>query len=144
MKFVELIASNNLSEAKESILSRLSELVSKKLEEAKRYVAEDLLEEIELDEASSNIIKMGRITKVRRRIRRNAKGRITVQKNVRKSGIKGYRISGNTVKRIPATVRLHKARLLKRSWKTTRKAKLRRTLLKRKMSMRRRSSLGLR
>ena len=144
MKFIDLIASNNLNEAKESILSRLSEIVSKRLEEAKRYVAEDLLEEIELDEANSNIIKMGRITKIRRRIRRNAKGRITVQKNVRKSGIKGYRISGNTVKRIPATVRLHKARLLKRSWKTTRKAKLRRTLLKRKMSMRRRSSLGLR
>ena len=147
MKFVELIASNNLSEAKESILSRLSELVSKKLEEAKRYVAEDLFEEVEvLDEArkNNNIIKMGRITKIRRRIRRNAKGRIVVQKNIKKSGIKGYRISGNTVKRIPATVRLKKARLLKRSWKTTRKAKLRRTLLKRKMSMRRRSSLGLR
>ena len=144
MKFIDLIASNNLNEAKESILSRLSEIVSKRLEEAKRYVAEDLLEEIELDEANSNIIKMGRVTKIRRRIRRNAKGRITVQKNVRKSGIKGYRISGNTVKRIPATVRLKKARLLKRSWKTTRKAKLRRTLLKRKMSMRRRSSLGLR
>jgi len=145
MKFVELIASNNLSEAKESILSRLSELVSKKLEEAKRYVAEDLFEEVEvLDEAGNNIIKMGRITKIRRRIRRNAKGRIVVQKNIKKSGIKGYRISGNTVKRIPATVRLKKARLLKRSWKTTRKAKLRRTLLKRKMSMRRRSSLGLR
>ena len=141
MKFVELIASNNLSEAKESILSRLSELVSKKLEEAKRYVAEDLFEEVEvLDEAGNNIIKMGRITKIRRRIRRNSKGRIVVQKNIKKSGIKGYRISGNTVKRIPATVRLKKARLLKRSWKTTRKAKLRRTLLKRKMSMRRRSS----
>jgi hypothetical protein len=105
-----------------------------------------MLEEIEqLDEAgNANIIKMGRINKIRRRIRRNAKGKIVVQKNVRKSGIKGYRISGNTVKRIPATVRLKKARLLKRSWKTTRKAKLRQTLLKRKLSMRRRSSLGLR
>jgi hypothetical protein len=59
------------------------------------------------------------------------------------SGIKGYRISGNTVNRIPATVRLRKARLLKRSWKTTRKAKLRRTLFKRKMSMQRRKSMGL-
>ena len=126
-------------------MSRLSELVSKKLEEAKRYVAEDLFEEVEvLDEAGNNIIKMGRIKKIRRRIRRNAKGRIVVQRNRKKSGIKGYRISGNTVKRIPATVRLRKARLLKRSWKTTRKAKLRRTLLKRKMSMRRRSSMGLR
>ena len=147
MNFIDLIASNKLNEAKENILTRLSEIVSKRLEEAKRYVAEDMLEEVEeLDEAkrNTNIIKMGRITKIRRRIRRNAKGRITVQKNVRKSGIKGYRISGNTVKRISATTRLKKARLLKRSWKTTRRAKLRRTLLKRRMSMNRRKSMGLR
>ena len=146
MRFVDLILSNKLDEAKNVLRSRLDEIVSKRLQEAKRYVAEDMLEEVEeLDEAgNANIIKMGRINKIRRRVRRNAKGRIVVQKNVRKSGIKGYRISGNTVKRIPATVRLKKARLLKRSWKTTRKAKLRRTLLKRKMSMRRRSSLGLR
>ena len=145
MRFVDLILANKLDEAKDVLRSRLSEIVSKRLQEAKRYVAEDMLEEVEeLDEAgNANIIKMGRINKIRRRVRRNAKGRIVVQKNVRKSGIKGYRISGNTVKRIPATVRLKKARLLKRSWKTTRKAKLRRTLLKRKMSMRRRSSLGL-
>jgi hypothetical protein len=135
-----------LDEAKDILRSRLSEIVSKRLQEAKRYVAEDMLEEVELDEAkrNTNIIKMGRINKIRRRVRRNAKGKIVVQKNVRKSGIKGYRISGNTVRRIPATARLKKARLLKRSWKTTRRAKLRRTLLKRKMSMRRRSSLGLR
>jgi len=146
VRFVDLILSNKLDEAKDILRSRLDEIVSKRLQEAKRYVAEDMLEEVEeLDEAgNANIIKMGRINKIRRRVRRNAKGRIVVQKNVRKSGIKGYRISGNTVKRIPATVRLKKARLLKRSWKTTRKAKLRRTLLKRKMSMRRRSSLGLR
>ena len=146
VRFVDLILSNKLDEAKDILRSRLSEIVSKRLQEAKRYVAEDMLEEVEeLDEAgNANIIKMGRINKIRRRVRRNAKGRIVVQKNVRKSGIKGYRISGNTVRRIPATARLKKARLLKRSWKTTRRAKLRRTLLKRKMSMRRRSSLGLR
>jgi hypothetical protein len=146
VRFVDLILSNKLDEAKNILRSRLDEIVFKRLQEAKRYVAADMLEEVEeLDEAgNANIIKMGRINKIRRRVRRNAKGRIVVQKNVRKSGIKGYRISGNTVKRIPATVRLKKARLLKRSWKTTRKAKLRRTLLKRKMSMRRRSSLGLR
>ena len=146
VRFVDLILSNKLDEAKNILRSRLDEIVFKRLQEAKRYVAADMLEEVEeLDEAgNANIIKMGRINKIRRRVRRNAKGRIVVQKNVRKSGVKGYRISGNTVKRIPATVRLKKARLLKRSWKTTRKAKLRRTLLKRKMSMRRRSSLGLR
>ena len=146
MKFVDLILQNKLDEAKQELFDRLNEMVAQRLEEAKRYVAADRFEEVDLEEATKrnpNIIKMGRIQKIRRRIRRNAKGRIVVQKNKRRSGIKGYRISGNTVKRIPATTRLRKARLLKRSWKTTRRAKLRRTLIKRKMSMRRRAGLGL-
>lgn len=148
MKFVGLIIDNKLIEAKEELFARLNTIATKRLQEAKLYVAEDRFEEVEeLDEAvkrrSQNIVKMGRIQKIRRRIRRNAKGRIIVQKNVKRSGIKGYRISGNTVKRISATARMKKARLLKRSWKTTRRAKLRRTLLKRKMSMRRRASMGI-
>jgi hypothetical protein len=152
MSFVELILQNRLDEAKKLIFDRLDDIASIKMEEAKPFVVDEMFEEIEVDEEvleeaakkrNPNIVKMGRIQKIRRRIRRNKKGRIIVQKNVRRSGIKGYRISGNTVKRIPATVRLRKARLLKRSWKTTRKAKLRRTLLKRKMSMRRRQSMGL-
>jgi hypothetical protein len=148
MKFIEQLAANKLDEAKKEIFARLDVIVSERLSEAKIYVAGDNYEEIEvLDEAvprrNPNVIKMGRIKKIRRRIRRNAKGRIVVQKNRRRSGIKGYRISGNTVKRIPAAERLRKARLLKRSWKTTRRAKIRRTLLKRKLSMRRRSALGL-
>ena len=152
MNFVELILQNRLDEAKELIFARLDDIASVRLEEAKPYVVDAMYEEIEVDEEvleeaikkrNPNIVKMGRIQKIRRRIRRNKKGRIVVQRNVRRSGIKGYRISGNTVKRIPATVRLRKARLLKRSWKTTRKSKLRRTLLKRKMSMRRRKSMGL-
>jgi hypothetical protein len=147
MSFVNSIINNKLSEAKELILARLEEIIVKRLQEAKRYVAEDMSEEF-LDEATKkrnpNIIKMGRIQKIRRRIRRNKQGRIVLQRNVQRSGIKGYRISGKTVKRIPANVRLRKARLLKRSWKTTRKAKLRRTLFKRRMSMMRRKSIGLR
>jgi hypothetical protein len=152
MNFVELILQNRLDEAKELIFERLNDIASIRMEEAKPYVVDAMFEEIEVDEQvleeaakkrNPNIQKMGRITKVRRRIRRNKKGRIIVQRNVRKSGIKGYRISGSTVKRIPATVRLRKARLLKRSWKTTRKSKLRRTLMKRKMSMRRRQAMGL-
>jgi hypothetical protein len=152
MNFVDLILQNKLDEAKELIFERLNDIASVRMEEAKPYIVDAMFEEIEVDEEvleeaakkrNPNIQKMGRITKVRRRIRRNKKGKIVVQRNVKKSGLKGYRISGNTVKRIPATVRLRKARLLKRSWKTTRKSKLRRTLLKRKMSMRRRQAMGL-
>jgi hypothetical protein len=147
MNFLDLLFQNKLDEAKEHLLAHLNAITTSRLAEAKRYVVADMFEEVEeqLDEKRNpNLIKMGRITRVRRRIRRNAKGRIVVQKNRRRSGIKGYRISGNTVKRISATERLRKARLLKRSWKTTRRAKLRRSLLKRKMSMRRRASMGLR
>ena len=115
------------------IRERLKEIVMDKLSMMKIMVA--------LDEA--NVMKMGRITKIRRRIRRNAKGRIIVQKNKKRSGLKGYRLHGSTVKRIPAYTRIHKARMLKRSWKTKRRAKMRRTLFKRKMSMRRRKSMGL-
>lgn len=139
MKFIESIAKGKLDEAKQHLFDRLDEIAKQRLQEAKNYVVEDMLEE-----GNINIIKQGRVEKIRRRIRRNAKGRIVVQKNRKRSGIKGYRIAGgNRVVRISATARIKKARLLKRSWKTTRRAKLRRSLLKRKMSMRRRSSMGL-
>jgi hypothetical protein len=149
MSFIDLLFQNKLDEAKEQLLAHLNAITASRLAEAKRYVEADMFEEVEeinevVKRRNPNIIKQGRITKIRRRIRRNAKGRIVVQKNRRRSGIKGYRIVGNTVRRIPANVRLQKARLLKRSWKTTRRAKLRRSQLKRKMSMRRRKSMGLR
>jgi hypothetical protein len=123
----------------ESLRTTLGQFNYRRDPTTQNYVVEDMLEE-----GNINIIKQGRVEKIRRRIRRNAKGRIVVQKNRKRSGIKGYRIAGgNRVVRISATARIKKARLLKRSWKTTRRAKLRRTLLKRKMSMRRRSSMGL-
>lgn len=141
MSFLQKIIEGKLEEAKQELFNRLDEIAARRLD--------DLKEEIDLTEAvpkrNPNIIKMGRVQKIRRRIRRNAKGRIVVQKNRRRSGVKGYRIAGkgNVVRRIPAVERLRKQRLLKRSWKTTRRAKLRRTLLKRKLSMRRRASMGL-
>ena len=146
MNFVDHIIKNKLVEAKQSIFDRLNELASDKLQELKQVVGSSVYEEVELlDEAPSrNVIKVGRVQKIRRRIRRNSKGRIVVQRNKRRSAIKGYRISGNTVKRISATQRIHKQRALKRYWKTKGRSKLTRTLLKRKMSMRRRKSMGIR
>jgi len=146
VSLVDLIVSGRLAEAKEVVFAILDVMSSERLQEEKIVVGQNtytLVEEV-LDEASTNVIKMGRIKKIRRRIRRNAQGRIIVQKNIRKSAIKGYRVSGSTVKRIPAIQRIQKARKLKRYWKTKGKAKLRRTLLKRKMSIRRRTSMGIR
>jgi hypothetical protein len=143
MTFVDLIARNELVEAKSFIFERLEQMVATRLQAEKVAVADDIYEwvEEELDEA--NVMRMGRITKIRRRIRRNAKGRIVVQKNVRKSAIKGYRLTGNRIVRIPTIQRLQKSRKLKRYWKTKGKAKLRRTLMKRSISLRRRKSMGI-
>ena len=138
MNFIDKIIEGKLDEAKRLIFERLDQFAAKLLDEEKKFALDEAVKR------NPNIIRMGRVQKIRRRIRRNAKGRIVVQKNVKKSAIKGYKISGSTVKRIPAAVRIKKARLLKRSWKTTRRAKIRRTLMKRKMSMRRRASIGLR
>lgn len=140
---IDLIINGKLVEAKELIFNRLNEIAATRGEELKRYVAEDIGNfEEQLDE-SSNIVKMGRIKKIRRRIRRNKKGKIIVQRNVKRSAIKGYRVSGNTVKRIPTIQKLQKARKLKRFWKTKGKARLKRTLFKRRQSMRRRKSMGI-
>lgn len=159
MNIIELILKNKLDEAREEIFLRLNEIASSRLEESKQNIGEEYCDEYEIIEEefdaeeegllteavkSRNVIRQGRILKIRRRIRRNAKGRIVVQKNVRKSAVKGFRISGNKVVRIPAIKRIQKARKLKRYWKTKGKAKLNRTLLKRKMSLRRRKSMGIR
>ena len=147
MTLIDLISQNRLSEAKEIIFNRLDEIAAEYLEEEKAYVASTTYVEVEvdeqLDEASPNIVKMGRIKKIRRRIRRNTNNQIVVQRNKRKSTVKGFRISGNSVVRIPAIQRIQKSRKLKRYWKTKGKSKLRRTLLKRKMSLRRRTSMGI-
>jgi hypothetical protein len=149
MKIIDLIIENKLSEAKNIIREKLDSIVQIKLEEVKRYVVEKTYveSEEELTEAvkkSTNIVKMGRIKRIRRRIRRNNKGRIVVQRNRVTSAVKGYRVQGTQLKRITATQRINKTRKLKRYWKAKGRARLQRTLLKRKMSMRRRSSMGIR
>jgi hypothetical protein len=145
MTLVDLIAQNKLTEAKEIIFNRLDEIAAEHLEEEKAYVASTTYTEVEVDEQldETNVMRVGRVQKIRRRIRRNKKGQIVVQKNTRKSAVKGFKISGNSVVRIPAIQRIQKSRKLKRYWKTKGKSKLRRTLLKRKMSLRRRTSMGI-
>lgn len=148
MNLIESIVNGDLAKFKELVHEQMFAILDRKLDEQKKQIANEAFnyELEELDEAKSlNIVKTGRIQKIRRRIRRNKKGRIIVQRNVKRSAIKGYRISGGgTVRRIPASARIHKTRMMKRYWKTKGRAKLRRTLLKRKMSMRRRQSMGIR
>jgi hypothetical protein len=149
MKLIDLIARGQLEEAKEIVYEKINAIAARRLEEQKKAIPEIMFDSIEkqLDEAirrTPNVLRMGRIKKIRRRIRRDAKGKIVVQKNIKRSAIKGYRVSGNTVKRIPAIQRIQKTRKLKRYWKTKGRAKLKRTLFKRTQSLRRRKSMGIR
>ena len=140
MNLIDALLSNDVIKFKELVYEQLSIIAARKLEEEKREIAATQFE-IELEEG--NIITAGRVQRIRRRIRRNKKGRITVQRNVRRSAIKGYRLSGGTVRRIPVQQKMHKARMLKRYWKTKGRSKLKRTLMKRKMSLNRRKSMGI-
>lgn len=140
MNLIDALLSNDIIKFKELVYEQLSVIAARKLEEEKKEIASAQFE-VELEEG--NIITTGRVQRIRRRIRRNKKGKIAVQRNVRRSAIKGYRLSGNTVRRIPVQQKMHKARMLKRYWKTKGRSKLKRTLLKRKMSMRRRKSMGI-
>ena len=140
MNLIDALLSNDIIKFKELVYEQLSIIAARKLEEEKKEIASAQFE-VELEEG--NIITTGRVQRIRRRIRRNKKGRIAVQRNVRRSAIKGYRLSGNTVKRIPVQQKMHKARMLKRYWKTKGRSKLKRTLMKRKMSINRRKSMGI-
>jgi hypothetical protein len=141
MNIVDLILKEDFAKAKDVITETLDKIAAKRLQESKVYLSSEM-EEDELEE-STNVVRMGRVQKIRRRIRRNKKGKIIVQRNVRRSALKGYRLVGNTVRRIPTIQRIQKARKLKRYWKTKGRAKLRRVLLKRRMSIRRRQSMGI-
>jgi hypothetical protein len=139
---IDDIIRQRFEDAKDIIFASLDEMLERKLIALKRTIASDYFEE--LSEAfNPNRQKVGRIIKIRRRIRRDKKGKMVIQKNKRKSAIKGFRISGNKVVRVSAVSRMKKSRNLKKFWRSKGRSKLRRTLLKRKMSMNRRKAIGL-
>jgi hypothetical protein len=93
----------------------------------------------QLDEASRNpnVMRQGRTKVVKARVRGGK-----VQRRKRLSAVKGYTIRGGKLKRMSAQERLRRKRG-QRVGKIKRKAKQARALMRRKRSMRRRASLGL-
>ena len=77
-----------------------------------------------------------RIKRIRVRIR-NGK----VQRNQKKSGVKGYTLRGGRLVRMSTTERLHRKRGARRG-KIKRRAKMARILMKRARSLRKLKSLG--
>ena len=87
--------------------------------------------------AEANVVRMGRKKLVKARVRG---GKIQRRKVV--SGVKGYTIRGGKLTRMTASERLRR-RIAQRKGKVKRRAKLARSLIKRKRSLRRRQSLGI-
>jgi hypothetical protein len=101
----------------------------------KRAVAANLFPVEPLDEG--NIVKTGRVKLIRRRIRAGK-----LQRNIRKSSVKGWTLRGKKLVRIPAAKRVRMRIIAKRSARK-RKGKLQNILRKRRQSLRKRKAMGI-
>ena len=129
---VEKILSNKLIDAQSLLEDKIYEILEDKLTEIKARMA---LEMFDLDEG--NIQKMGRTKLVKVRIRGGK-----VQRRKKVSGVQGYTMRGGRMIRMSPQERRNRKMAARKS-KFKRRAKLGQALRKRKMSLRRRGSLGL-
>lgn len=142
--FVSKILSKDLLEARNELEVRVQQLIEQRINQIRMRIVAELFEEIGLDVEFStedlsegNVLKMGRMKMVRVRIR-NGK----VQRRRKLSAIKGYTTrNGRLIRMSPIERRNRKISARKSKFK--RRAKLRQSLRKRKMSLRRRSAMGL-
>ena len=134
---IDAIFSNDLLEAKRILDERLDELADDALTDVKDDMALEMFD-VDLDELEEgNIMKMGRTKMIRVRIR-NGK----VQRRKKLSAVKGYTTRGGKLVRMSPVERRNRKMASRRS-KFKRRAKLRQSLRKRKISLRRRSAMGL-
>jgi hypothetical protein len=128
-EFIDCLFNDELTEAKELLVDRIEELIEEKISQLDIVVVENL------DEA--NIQKMGRTKLIRMRIR---KGKI--QRRIKKSAVKGFTVRHGQLVRMSPLERRHRKMAARRS-KFKRRAKIRQTMRKRQMSIRKRKGLGL-
>jgi hypothetical protein len=127
--FIDCLFYGDLTEAKEALVDRIEELVAERLEQVEVEIVD------ELDEG--NIQKMGRTKLIRVRFR---KGKI--QRRVKKSAVPGFTIRGGKLTRMLPQERRNRKMAARRS-KFKRRSKLRQSLRKRQISLRKRKAMGL-
>ena len=134
---IDAILSNDLLEAKRILDERLDELADDALTNVKDDMALEMFD-VDLDELEEgNIMKMGRTKMIRVRIRGGK-----IQRRKKLSAVKGYTTRGGKLVRMSPVERRNRKMASRRS-KFKRRAKLRQSLRKRKISLRRRSAMGL-
>ena len=134
---IDAILSNDLLEAKKILDERLDELADDTLTDVKDDMALEMFD-VDLNELEEgNIMKMGRTKMIRVRIRGGK-----IQRRKKLSAVKGYTTRGGKLVRMSPVERRNRKMASRRS-KFKRRAKLRQSLRKRKISLRRRSAMGL-
>jgi hypothetical protein len=134
---IDAIFSNDLLEAKRILDERLDELADDALTDVKDDMALEMFD-VDLDELEEgNIMKMGRTKLIRVRIRGGK-----IQRRKKLSAVQGYTTRGGKLVRMSPVERRNRKMASRRS-KFKRRAKLRQSLRKRKISLRRRSAMGL-
>lgn len=134
---IEQIMSGKFQDARASIVERLNTIRETSFVQMKSMIGDSIGASVDAQMTEDNVVHRGRITLIRRRIR---KGKI--QRNVRKVAAKGYTIRKGKLTRIPAAQRIH-MRLKARRAAIKRRAKFQQSLRKRKMSMRKRTAMGI-
>lgn len=144
-EFVAKLLSSEALDAKAILDEKLKNLVNEKLNQIKMRLAMEMYEPLdvevdfeveELDEA--NVTKMGRTKIVRLRVRGGK-----IQRRKKLATQPGYTIRGGKVTRMSSAERRHRKMAARRA-KIKRRGKLRQALRKRKMSLRKRKSMGVR
>jgi len=134
---IDAILFNDLLEAKRILDERLNELADDALTDVKDDMALEMFG-VDLDELEEgNIMKMGRTKLIRVRIRGGK-----IQRRKKLSAVQGYTTRGGKLVRMSPVERRNRKMASRRS-KFKRRAKLRQSLRKRKISLRRRSAMGL-
>lgn len=137
MNPIALILTGRGAEAKPIMLRALGVIAEKKLAILKKVVGNVVCEEVQEKIDEANRMRQGRTVLIRRRIR---KGKL--QRNIRRSAVKGFTLRRGKITRIPVAKRIH-MRIVQRRAARKRKAHLQQTLRKRKLSMRKRKALGI-
>ena len=119
------------------IWDALDRIVEERKAQWKKALGEEFVSSAVETLSEGNIVKTGRVKLIRRRIRAGK-----LQRNIRKSSVKGWTLRGKKLVRIPAAKRIRMKIVAKRSARK-RKGKLQNILRKRRMSLRKRKSMGI-
>lgn len=134
---VTAIMTGRMQEARQAIHAHMDAIRERYCVQLSSMIGDQIGQQSDERLVESDVMHRGRITLIRRRIR---KGKL--QRNVRRSSVKGYTVKQGKVLRIPAAQRL-RMRMRARRASIKRRAKLHQILRKRKISLRKRKALGI-